>query len=189
MTDSFKHREETLENRFFQKMDQELIQKLRAKEQVDEGRKKLSKATGIGDEQVIQALLDNGIRAESLVALSLVPLIFVADADHNLDEKEQDTILDAAIDAGLEPGSASHELLSQWLSQEPDKELLEAWRQYIGALCHQLPKEQIAKIQGDILARCRHVAEVSGGFLGRGGISKPEREMLSHIESAFVIID
>lgn len=189
MTDPFQHREQTLENRFFYAEDQKLLQKIRDEEQAETGRQKLAKATGIDDEAVIQELLSYGIRAESLVALSLVPLIFVADADHDLDEKEQDAILDAAIDAGLEPDSASHELLALWLTREPDQELLEAWRHYIQSLCHSLPKEQIAKMQADILKRCRHVAEVSGGFLGRGGISGPEREMLGHIESAFVVVD
>lgn len=189
MTDAFQHREQSLENRFFYAEDQKLIEQLREKEQAQQGREKLVKATGIGDEAVIQELLENGIRAESLVALSLVPLIFVADADHDLDDKEQDAILDAAIDAGLEPDSASHQLLSLWLTREPGPELLESWRHYIQALCHKLPKEQIAKMQADILTRCCHVAEVSGGFLGRGGISAAERKMLGHIESAFVVVD
>ena len=189
MTDPFQHREQNLENRFFYAEDQKLLEILREKEHLEEGREKLAAATGIGDAAVIQELLNQGIRAESLVALSLVPLIFVADADHDLDDKEQDAILDAAIDAGLEPDSASHELLSLWLTREPKQDLLEAWRHYISGLCQTLPKEQIAKMQEDILTRCRHVAEVSGGFLGRGGISAPEREMLGHIESAFVIVE
>jgi hypothetical protein len=187
MTDSFKHREETLENRFFYKMDQELIQKIREKDEAEHGREKLAQVTGIGDAAVIQELLDNGIRPESLVALSLVPLIFVADADHVLEDKEIDAILDAAIDAGLEPESASHQLLLTWLEREPDPELLEAWRHYIQALCHILPKEQIAQMQEDILTRCRKVANAAGGFLGRGKVSSKEEEMMTHIESAFVV--
>ena len=189
MTDSFKHREETLENRFFHKMDQELIQKIRETEEAQHGREELAKVTGIGDAEVIQELIENGIRAESLVALSLVPLIFVADADHVLEDKEIDAILDAAIDAGLEPESASHQLLLTWLEREPDPELLEAWRHYIQALVHVLPKEQIAQMQADILARCRQVAQSAGGFLGRGSISSQEKGMLSHIESAFVVVE
>jgi len=189
MTDSFKHREETLENRFFHKIDQELIEKIREKEQAEQGREKLAKVTGIGDAAVIQELVENGIRAESLIALSLVPLIFVANADHILEDKEVDAILDAAIDAGLEPESASHRLLMTWLGREPDPELLEAWRHYTGALCHILPKEQIAQMQADVLKRCRQVANAPGGFLGRGKVSAKEEEMMKHIESAFVVAD
>jgi hypothetical protein len=189
MTDPFQHREQSLENRFFYQQDQKLIEQLRQHEQAEAGIEQLAAATGIHNHKVLQELLDANIRAESIVALSLIPLIFVARADKNLDEKEQDAILDAAIEEGLQPDTPSHELLTSWLLKEPDQELLEAWRHYINQLCKELPKEQIADMQQHILARCRTVAEAAGGFLGRGGISDAERKMLGHIESAFVTVE
>ncbi|MBD3673347.1 MAG: hypothetical protein HUJ26_07455 [Planctomycetaceae bacterium] len=188
MTDAFHHREQSLENRFFYQQDQKLIEQLRAHEQEEEGIQKLATATGIHNHDVLKELLENGIRPDSIVALSLVPLIFVAHADKNLDDKEQDAILDAAIDAGLEPDSPSHELLTSWLLKKPEDDLLEAWRHYINQLCRELPKERIVDLQQHLLDRCRGIAEATGGFLGRGGISESERKMLNHIESAFVTI-
>jgi len=189
MTDPFQHREQSLENRFFYEQDQKLIAQLRQHEEAESGIAKLSAATGIHNHDVLQEMLDNGFRADSIVALSLVPLIFVARADKKLDEKEQDAILDAAIEEGLVPDSPSHELLTAWLLKEPDDELLEVWRHYINQLCKELPKEQISDLQQHIVERCRKVAEAAGGFLGRGGVSEAERIMLAHIESAFVTVE
>jgi len=188
MTDAFQHREQSLENRFFYKQDQKLIDQLRAHEKEEQGIQQLAAATGIHNHDVLKELLENGIQADSIIALSLAPLVFVAHADKTLDDKEQDAILDAAIDAGLEPDSPSHDLLTSWLLKKPEDELLEVWRHYISQACRELPKEQIADLQQQLLERCRTVAEAAGGFLGRGGVSESERKMLRHIESAFVTI-
>ncbi len=166
-----------------------MIEQLRQHEQEEAGIQKLAAATGIHNHDVLQELLNANFRAESIVALSLIPLIFVARADKVVDDKEQDAILDAAIEEGLEPDTPSHELLISWLMKAPDPELLEAWRHYINQLCKELPKEKIADMQQHILERCRTVAEAAGGFLGRGGISDEERKILGHIESAFVTVE
>lgn len=187
ITDPFRRRELALENRFFSKMDQELIQRLREKAHLEQGREKLARVTGIGDAAVIQELIDDGIRAETVVTLSLVPLILVARAGKGLDLSEHAAILDAVVDAGLEPDSASYQLFLAWIQREPDQHLLETWEHYIEALCHSLPKEQIARMQEDILIRCREVARSVGGSFGRGRVSSKEEEMLTRIESAFLV--
>ena len=186
MTDAFNRREQSLENQFFYKVDQELIRQLRAKAEAEKGRERLALVTGIGDEAMIAKLLDAGITPETLVALSFVPLIKVARADRVIEQKERRAILDAAAEAGVEPDTVCYQILTGWLEEEPDESLVQAWHDYVHHLCETLPPEEIVGIQNDILRRSREVAQAAGGLLGLGAISKAEEEGLMHIESAFV---
>lgn len=171
-----------LENEFFHRVDQSLLDRLRKKAATESGRKRLAAATGISDGIVLDELLDVGITPESLVALTLVPLVRVAWADRTVDEREREAVLKAARQAGLSDTSASYSLLSTWLQREPSQKLYTTWKHYAEALVESLPQKRLHRMRDDILQRTRLVAEATGGFLGIRSISDAELEVLADVE-------
>jgi hypothetical protein len=175
-----------LEDMFFLKEDQKLIDKLRAMRKLKETKEELSKVSGIKNEAILQKLVDLAIRPETLASLSLVPLVEVAWADGAVDEDEKKAVLAAAERMDFPKGSTEYDLLLQWMTHRPQSQLLEAWMHFIEGLCEQLSKEEIKTLKDDLLGHTRAVAEASGGFLGLGNrISSAEASVLAKLETAF----
>jgi hypothetical protein len=145
----------------------------------------LREASCIEDEALLARLAALGIRAETLAALTLIPLIEVAWADGVMENKEREAVLAAAESSGIAAGSPSHGLLRIWTEERPPPDLVLAWRDFIRALGPQLNAEQREKLGENVVGRARSVAEAAGGFLGIGSISKPERDALDALSEAF----
>jgi hypothetical protein len=175
----------TLEDEFFRKEDEQLMQRLRELKEKEASREALARASGITNPAILDALHHLGIRPEIMGALSVVPLVEVAWADGTLDAKEKQAILEGAAKAGTAPGSVDHELLRSWLEHKPDPKLLTAWTHMVQGLCEQLGSQQAAALRTGLVERARAVAKASGGFLGRGSISTAEEDMIARLESAF----
>ena len=123
----------TLEREFYAKEDERLLEKLRKKEK----REALRELVQVEDDAFLERLIELGIGPETVLALTLVPLIAVAWADGTLDGRERDAIIKAAEEKGVSPETAGHQLLETWLSRRPERELfqLEAVRpRYLGNL-------------------------------------------------------
>jgi hypothetical protein len=179
-------RGKSLEDEFFRREDQRLIQKLEQMRAAETNRAALAKAAGIGNPAVVDKLLELGVQAQTVAALALVPLVEVAWADGELDRRERGVILDRAKTSGLADGSAEYELLAAWLDRRPDSKLLTAWTHLVRGLSEQLSREEIARLKADLLDRARAVATASGGVLGMGSkISGAEAAMLAELERAF----
>lgn len=180
--DMFRERGRGLENEFFYRVDVKLQQRLRDKAKSEAGCKQLAQATGITDPAVLNEILESGITPESLVALSLVPLVRVAWADRTVDSREREAALKAARGVGLSEDSASYSLLSTWLQREPSVKLYTTWQHYAKALAQVLPEEQLRRVRDDITQRTRDVAEATGGFLGIGSVSEAEVAVIADVE-------
>jgi len=184
--EGFGGRRNELEEKFFREKDAELIRAMREKTATMERRKALSEASGIEHEELLDQLDRLNVSAETLAALSLVPLVAVAWADGKLDDKERAAILASAEQIGLEEGHAGHDLLKGWIDQKPDKQLASVWHDYINALCDILSPEAKQELYEDLLGRTRTVAEATGGILGLGSkISQAEQSVLDKLAKAF----
>jgi hypothetical protein len=176
----------TLEDLFFLEQDKILIEKLRQLEKMKETKEALAKVSGITDEDVLQKLVELNVRPEIVASLALVPLIALAWADGKIDADEKAAVLAAASKSFVSKDSPDSTLLQQWMERKPSPKLLEAWRHYIKGLCAKLSEHQKAALKNDFVGHARQVAEATGGFLGLGNkISKPEKEILAKLESAF----
>src|SRR5665647_792625 len=105
---------EKLDDLFFRKEDQKLINQLKALKKLKETKEALSEVSGIKNEHILQKLVELQVRPETLASLSLIPLVEVAWADGNVDTKEKELVLACAIKMGFQKGSPDHEILSQW---------------------------------------------------------------------------
>ena len=164
-------REKAFEYEFFHRVDQQLIKQLRERLDSEERIESLSRCTGIGDKQVLQELLGIDINHQTIVALSLVPLVRVAWADGKMDAPEREAILQAAEAEGHASGSASYRLLESWLERRPDNKLYLVYRDYLHALLATLAPASKETLRRDLASRSRGVRRTSRHRLGapRGG--------------------
>ena len=181
----FAVRGRVLEELFFSERNEKLLEQLRQEAEKKERRNALAKATGITLESVLDKLLELDVTVERAAAFALVPLVEVAWADGQVQDREREAILIAAAGRGLESGSAPHKLLESWLGEKPEPRLLEVWKEYAEALVASLEAEQRTALRHELLDRARAVAEAAGGFLGLHKISAEEAAMLADLEKAF----
>jgi hypothetical protein len=179
-------RRQALEESFFKKENEKLLAELRAKKEHDEQREALFAVMKLQDETVLDHLVDAGIRAETWLALSLVPLVEVAWADRKMESEERKAILKAAAENGIEEGSDARALLDDWLTARPLPNVREAWSEYIQAVVALLGDAARAALREETLEMSRAVAEGAGGFLGLGSrVSEAEERVLEELARAF----
>jgi hypothetical protein len=175
-----------LEDSFFLKEDRELIERLRELNRLKQTKEALSKVSGIHDEKILQRLVELDIHPDIVASLAVIPLIEVAWADGQVDEKERKAILAAAESDGIRRGDIEYQLLESWMARRPEPKLLDAWKHYIEGLCGALSPEERAALKRELLEHARTVAQASGGILGMGNkISKQEAATLQELEEAF----
>ena len=174
-----------LEDSFFAKENARILQELREASAREEKKKEFREYLNIESEDVLDTLIDLDVEPETLVAFTLVPLVEVAWADGEIQPKEREAIIKAAIERGVEDGSPTCTLLRNWLQTPPDPVLLETWRGYIEELMVSLGERARAHLKSSSIGRAHAVAEAAGGFLGIGSISAAEKKKLEELEWAF----
>ena len=179
-------RGKSLEDEFFHKEDQRLRERLREARAATAAREGLSKASGITKPEILDKLIRLGITAETVAALSIVPLVEVAWADGSLDAKERQAVLAAAQQSGFASDSVEHAMLEAWLNRRPEPKLMTAWTELVRGMSEQMTPEETAKLKARLIDRARAVARASGGTFGLGSkVSRQEAAMLSQLERAF----
>jgi tellurite resistance protein len=178
-------RRHSLEELFFAKKNQELMKRLKHQQETEEYLLALRVASGIQNEELLEKLHALGMHAETVAALSLVPLVEVAWADGEVAEREREAVLRAAHAVGIDPGGDAEKLLDVWLEQRPPAEVVDAWKQYISALASQLGEDALHALETEVMERAWRIAESAGGFLGAGAVSGKERDKLDELSRAF----
>ncbi len=181
----FGDRKRALEESFFLQQDQKLLERLRAELQDAQQKDALVNAAGIRDEALLSSLLNLGLDAQTVAALTLAPLVEVAWAHGGIVREERMAVLQAAESHGVGPGTAAHELLEKWMNEKPGPELFSAWYDYVSTLRKTMDPKSFEKLRDNILDRAEQVAQAAGGFLGIVSISGKEKAVLSKLEKAF----
>ena len=179
-------RRRSLEATFFNKQNERLREQLCLKQEQEDACEALASASSITDPDLLEQLAEIGIRAETLAALTLVPLVEVAWADGVMEAAERDAILRGAKSSGISEDSASYGLLEIWTEDRPAPEMMDSWCAYMRALCSELSRDQRRHLEQQVIGRARAVAEAAGGFLGLGSkISRVEEGVLAKMEEVF----
>lgn len=175
-----------LEEQFFLEQERATLARRREERRRHETREGLEALLGARDERLISRLLELKITPETAASLGLVPLVQVAWADGELDERERRAVLDAADRIGVKLGGFDRSLLEQWLTHRPDPALLQAWVHYVRQLRVRCTPEECGAFRAAVIGRAREVAEAAGGFLGFGNrVSDSEAAVLRELETAF----
>ena len=120
------------------------------------------------DSEAIQYLISLDIGDDSLAVLSLIPLVEVAWADGNINQKERDAIVAAARKLTPSHDATTSDLLEHWLTHRPDRAVLDAWDDYVAAYTQSLGAIARDAFKQELLYWARTVADSAGGILGKG---------------------
>ena len=131
-------RRQTLEDMFFHEQDRRIIERRAKLQQLEQTKANLATVSGIDDDALLEKLIALEIGPETLTTLIGIPLIEVAWADGQMDEKERKTLFEYAEKAGLRQKGLDPKIMSAWLKTKPDPALLKAWQQYVQKLCKKL---------------------------------------------------
>lgn len=179
--DIFTERERGLEEEYFMRKERELIEKLHGKLADEKQRNQMEEATGIHDQEVIEALQELGYTPETVQLLHLVPLIQVAWASGDVSSEERELIMQLAYTRGVQPESKAQTQLNDWLTNQPPAGFFENTLRAIRIFIAALPASQRRDARQDLLSFCAKIAEASGGILGFGSVSNAERKALEQI--------
>lgn len=181
--DAFADRGKGLEEEYFRKREQELIEKLRQRSKEQSARQQLGERAGVADEEILKDLEGLGYTPETVALLHLVPLVQVAWAEGGVSDRERELIVEAARARGIEPGTPADEQLAQWLTTRPSEQLFERNLRVIHAVLETLPEDKREADRNDLLAYSTAIAEASGGVLGFRSVSPEERALLARISN------
>jgi hypothetical protein len=171
-----------VEEEYFRTKEQELIEKLRRRAELQTRRGELSELKGVIDDDVLQTLHEIGYNRHTVALLHLVPLIQVAWASGRVTRNERELIIEAARLRGIRQGSAAYIQLEDWLNKPPEEYFFEKTLRIIGDLVQAAPQPDQARSRHGLFTQCVRVAAASGGILGLGSrISDEELSLLEHI--------
>ncbi len=175
----------SVEDMFFFQKDQRLVEAREELRRLQETKENLSRVSGIRNDEVLEKLIALEMRPETLATLFAVPLIEVAWADGDMDDKERQELFRFAEKAGLRKKNISPSVMATWLKKRPDPALMDAWSQYIQALAGQLSDGERQALKDEVMTDARAVAQAAGGVLGFHKESSKEHRVLARIEAAF----
>jgi hypothetical protein len=180
--DKFAQREHWLEEEYFGRKNQELIEKLRERRAREADRQKMAEMMGVDDQDVLEALQDLGYTSETIPLLHLVPLVEVAWAEGGVADREREMIFKIAEARGVPPDGVAHEMLSHWLENRPSEKFFDNSLKAIRVIFDLLPEEQRLAGRRDLIAYCSQIASaVSSGIFGPGGVTDDERALIARI--------
>src|SRR5262245_39120109 len=184
MTTELEKRGRALEDAFFNKRDEELLEKLRAQEAARRKQGELAGATGIRDSNILAQLVADGVAPDALMVFVLAPIIVMVWRKGKVEPAEKNAILRAAEERGVHQGEPGWTLIEGWLERRPNTGLRSAWDAYAAALREKLSPSDFTALREDIVGRARDVARAAGGFLGIGAISAEEKRLIAELEKA-----
>lgn len=179
--DAWADRGRALEEEYFRKHEQELIEKLRRRAAAETTRQQLGEQAGVADEEILQDLENLGYTPETVSLLHLVPLVHLAWAEGGVSDRERELIVQAARARGIEAGTPADAQLTEWLTARPSEPMFERNLRAIRAILESRPETEREASRSDLLSTATAIAEASGGLLGFRAVSPEERALLSRI--------
>ena len=180
--DAMAKRGKGLEEEYFHRKEQELIEKLRKRRAAEAQMKELADASGIPNEDILKTLQELGYTRETVSLLHLMPLISVAWADNKVSGAEREMILEAARLHGETEDGAAYQQLDDWLTHRPSDEFIEQTLRVIAGLAGADGPGGTRINRDELLELSTRVAAASGGILGLGNkISAEEQALLDRL--------
>jgi len=174
----------TLEEAFFFRMDQELINVIGQKLEREERIRMFANATDIRDKQQLESLMNSSLKLPALPALFWVPLTFVAWADGNVDGPERKSIREVLSSRGISHSTISMMFEHDWFRQQPSEELWMLWENFANSTFATLDSTTRGVLVENIVSLCQVVAQASGGFLGFSAISARESKVIDRVKES-----
>jgi hypothetical protein len=151
----------------------------------EQERLRLSKVTGITDEDLLLRLFNAGFRAETIASLQLFPIAMVAWASGSVSEDERRAAGQAVFGKDASSGAEAASLFESWLTARPREALWRLWEDFVHA--HSAVVDRPTREAGgrEVWQVAMQVAKASGGFLGFGAVCSAQRDILNRIARAY----
>jgi uncharacterized tellurite resistance protein B-like protein len=182
--DMFRERERAEEEVYFHREDAELTAKLRQNSRLSEIAHALAEKLHADEPALLERIKSLGVTLDTGAAFILAPLVEVAWADGDVSHAERAAILHIANLRGVEPGSADHRQLLDWLAHRPSDEILRTALEAIRIGISVLPPDESEQRIAAMIKACEDVAKAAGGLsrlLQLEGISHEERAVIAAI--------
>src|SRR3569833_1297115 len=121
---TLEERGRALENQFYEKENKEKLAAMKSKLDTQSSKEDLRKVSGMTDDAVLEKLVHLGMSANTIAALSLVPLILGAWADGQIQDYERSAILQGAHDKNHKQSTPSNDQQQTKHAKRPSDELL-----------------------------------------------------------------
>jgi len=180
--DIFAERERWLEEEYFRRKNQELIDRIHQQQQLEIERQHMAETIGVNNQDLLEALQNLGYHEDTIQLLHIVPLVQVAWAKNSIADYERSRILRFAQLRGIQPGTRAYEQLSHWLTEKPSNRFFEDSLHAIGIVFATLPPEEREANRHDLIAFCTQIASSVGRrLLALPELSAEERALIAHI--------
>ena len=156
---------------------------------IESEKQELIRSTQIEESELLSRLLKAGFCSETLSALELFPIAFVAWASGTVTYPERKVVIGSLFDYGLLVSQASNDRFQGWLDSRPDRKLFLLWKDYVTAKLSPVSNEVRHAVGIRLLKKSMQVAIASGGLLGFGTICIAEQVILDEISEVFGIED
>ena len=167
----------------------ELQKELIAALAIESETQELIRSTQIEEPELLSRLREAGFCSETLSALELVPITFVAWASGSVTNEERKVVMSSLEDYGLLINQASSDQFRGWLDSRPDHKLFLLWKDYITVKLSSVSSEVRHAIGIRLFKKSSEIAMASGGLLGFGTICDGEQEILDDISELFGLED
>lgn len=171
----------SLEEDYFRKQDQELIEKMRRAAAAENTRQQLSATTGLHAPELIAEVEALGFSPDTVALLPLVPLIEVAWAEGGVSGPERALVIQLARSRGIAEGGAADRQLATWLDTRPSADMFTRATRLVRAMLAVAGQDQAAMTADDLVKYSESIAAASGGIFGMNKISAEERDLLRRI--------
>ncbi len=149
-------------------------------------RQRLAEYTGITDQDLLDRLMQHGFRAETVEALTLLPVAMAAWASGSVTAEERRTAELAIADSDICTNVEAIEKYRSWLQRRPAPELWQLWHDFTVSRVGVLGSTWFANRGRSVLASAKRVAAASGGMFGFGWVSPAEHQVLRRIEATHI---
>jgi hypothetical protein len=180
--DTFATLRHSQEEKYFIQKEQELIQQLRRRLELEHEIENLTHTKEVITEDLVRDLQSLGFTAETFSLLHFVPLVRVAWSEGFINDRERKIVLNIAHHRGIQEGSTQHKQLEAWLTESPTEEFFQKSIGIFQTLLHALPPEEEKAEKQELIEECTEVAEASRQLLGYWGpIPQIEKETINRI--------
>ena len=183
--DALSGKKRKLEEEYFRKRDQELLERMRLAAAAARARQDLEERTGLHDQNLLTELQELGFTPDTIGLLPLVPLIQVAWSEGGISGAERNQIITFARRRGIAEGTPADVQLADWLDRRPHPHVFEGATRLISAMLAAGSQELKDLTADDLVKYCEDIAHASGGilggFMGIGTVSHEERDALADI--------
>ena len=184
MPDYRNERERSIEDEYFHKQDQELIEKMRQAAALERRTSEFIARVGVSDPALLKSLQELGFTPDTVAILPLVPIVEMAWAEGGITPAERTQLVSLARQRGLLEGSPADLLLASWMENKPSPDTFARATRLIRALFDTGVAPIGSMTADEIIQHSENIAAASGGIFGFGKISSEERATLGKIVSA-----